>query len=592
MSFKKIYNYSETNPCKVFTQNNFSGGIRYGVNNTRSSETLQYMTDFLLENGSLVSRPGQHRAERTLNGVCKACTVFEDKLFMQLGISLYCWDYINEESPRRIDYLNVPECVMFSFAGKLYIMSKDCYYCYDTELKSVEPYVPVVAIDRSRDGSTTTVYESFNMIGNGFEVWFNFSGDGTYKLPLGSLKNEFSATLSGTDISSKCSFNAENGTVTVTGFSEEHEGINNLRVRAYRKDEDVREAKNRILGCKYSAIFGGTDGLGTRIFLSGNDEEPNVCFRSGLLDPSYFPDTEYEIIGHEGDKITGLIKQYNELIVFCENSIHALSYVYSEGNVIFSRRTINSSIGCDMPYTIQLIDNNAVFCSSQRGLFMLSSTISENENNVLSISANINKGEDGLIAQVKLASKKGFSLDYNGKYYLFVAKKAYVWDYSEVPYLTNYGTLRAERKLCWYILDGFNVNFPIVYCGKVFFFSDMGHIDVYGDSTTDFGKVLSRSLTTSPSGLGLPRLEKKLKNIILSYRCKDSVNITIYFYCDGKVKDEYSFSASVKHEDTSDGSFHRTVIPVSLPPAYSFNIKMDVFGGSFELDCIDYEYTV
>ncbi len=592
MSFKKIYDYRETNHRKIFSQSDFSGGIRFGTNNIRSNTTLQYMENFLLENGSLVSRPGQHRVKKVLQGVCKARAVFNDKLFMQLGISLFSWDFPNESAPTLIDTLDVPECVMFSFAGKLYIMSKDCYYCYDTELKAVEPYIPVVAIDRSRDGSTTTVYESFNMIGCGFEVWFNFDGDGEYKLPLGSLKSEFSATLSGTDITDKCTFDAESGTVTVQGFSEEDEGINNLRIKAYRKDEDIREGKNKILGCKYSAVFGGTDGLGTRIFLSGNKDEPNLCFHSGLLDPSYFPDTKYEIIGHEGDKITGLLKQYNELIVFCENSIHALSYVYNDSGVIFSRRTINSSIGCDMPHTIQLIDNNAVFCSSKRGLFMLSSTISENENNVLSVSANINGGENGLIAQAKLASNKGYSLDYNGKYYLFVADKVYVWDYSQVPYLTNYGTLKAERKLCWYVLSGFNVNFPIEYCGNVFFFSDMGQIDVYGESDTDFGETLKRSLTTAPNGLGLPRIEKKLKNIILSYRCKNSVDINLYFFCDGKTGGDYDFSACIKHEDTPGGMFHRTVIPLSLPPAHSFNIKMDVLGGSFELDCIDYEYTI
>lgn len=592
MAFKKIYDHRETNPRRIFSQTDFSGGIRYGVKNVRMGETLQSVDNFLLENGSLVSRPGQRRAHKVLHGVCKACTVFNGRLFMQLGVSLYSWDVTNEESPTFIDNLNVPECVMFSFAGKLYIMSPDCYYCYDTELKSVEPYVPVVAVDRSCDGSTTTVYESFNMIGSGFEVWFNFSGDGEYKLPLESLNGEFSATLSGNDISEKCSFNAEEGIITVTGFSEEDEGINNLRVRAYRKDKDVKDGRNRILGCKYSAIFGGTDGLGTRIFLSGNQNEPNVCFRSGLLDPSYFPDTEYEIIGHEGDKITGLMKQYNELIVFCENSIHALSYVYSEGDVIFSRRTINSSVGCDMPHTIQLIDNNAVFCSSEKGVFMLSSTISENENNVLSISANVNKGKDGLIAAARSASKKGFSLDFDGKYYLFLGDKAFVWDYGEVPYLTSYGTVKAERKLCWYVLSGFQVNFPAVFDGNIVFFSDIGQIDVYGDGDTDFGKVLKRSLTTSPSGLGLPRIEKKLKNITLSYRCKGNVDIDLYFYCDGKAENEYFFNARISHSDMQEKIFHRTVIPVSLPPAYSFNIKTDVSGGSFELDCIDYEYTV
>lgn len=592
MSFKKIYKYNESTSRRVFTQNNFKSGIRYGMNGIRTNETLQYMDNFLLKDGSLVSRPGVRHAYSLIKDECRACIVFNNKLFMQLGDNLYYWEYPDTDSPVFINSISKSTCMMFSYSGVLYIMSPEGYYRYTTKLEKIDPYVPVVAIDRSMDGSTTTVYESFNMIGDGFEVWFNYTGDGAYKLPVKDLKSDFSVTLSGSDITHLCTFDPDKGIVTVKGFTEEDEGINNLRVKAFRMDDEVLISKSKIFGCKYSAVFGGTDGLGTRVFLAGNDLYPNFCFRSGLLDPSYFPDTEYEIISHEGDKITGLIKQYNELIVFCEKSIHALSYIFNQGDIIFSRRTVNPSLGCDMPYSIQLIDNNAVFCSSKKGVFMLGSTVSENENNVLPISANINSGESGLIIQTKKASKKAFSLDHDGKYYLFVGKNAYVWDYSEMPYLTEYGTLRAERKLCWYILNGITVNFPVAYYEYIFFFSDKGQIDIYGDSNNDYGQTLHRTLTTSPSGLGLPRIEKKLENITLSYRCKEIVRINIYFYCDGKEGGNYSFSTDLMHDDSLGGSFHRTVFPVSLPTAYAFNVKIDVYGGSFELDCIDYEYTV
>lgn len=592
MSYKRIYEHSESDSRRVYTQDNFKSGIRYGINGIRSGEPLQYMDNFILKNGSLVSRAGQMRVSDRARGVCKARCVFNGRLFMQLGVGLYSWDYINEESPKSEGSLSTSPCTMFSFGGKLYILSPDGYFSYGTKLAAVEPYIPVVAIDRSSDGATTTVYESFNMIGNGFEVWFNFSGDGEYKLPLEKLADGFSATLSGVDVTDKCNFDKETGKLTVTGFSEEDEGINNLRVRAYRTDADVAESRSKILGCKYHAVYGGTDGLGTRVFLSGNDSCPNVCFYSGLLDPSYFPDTQYEIVGHSGDRITGFVKQYDELIVFCENSIHALGYVLNGGDVIFSRRTVNPYIGCDMPDTVCLIDNNAVFCSSKRGVFMLSSTVSENENNVLPISANVNGGTSGLITQIRLNSGKAASLDYDGKYHLFIGDKVYVWDYSEVPYLTNFGTVKAQRNLCWYILDGIRVNLPVEYCGQIFFFSDSGQINVYGIGTTDFDAPLSRTLTTAPSGLGIPRMEKRLDSITLSYRCKESVDISIYFYCDGRAGSDYSYAASLKHEDTTLGSFHQTTVPVSLPTAHSFNIKLEVTGGSFELDSIDYEYTV
>ena len=592
MAFKKVHDYKVSDSVRIFTQNNFKSGIQYGSVGFGSGRALQFMENFILKDGIPVSSPGVRRAEQTKRGVCKASSVFNGRLFMQLGVSLYSWAYLGEEKPKNHGRISEAPVTMFPFGGKLYILSPEGYFSYETELSEVEPYVPVVAVDRSADGSTTSVYESFNMIGGGFEVWFNFSGDGTYKLPLKGLKEEFSVTLSGSDIKDKCVFDADEGTVTVSGFTAESEGINNLRVKAFRKDEDVAESRSKILGCKYFAAFGGTDGLGTRLFLAGNESCPNICFRSGLLDPTYFPDTEYEIIGHSGDRITGLLKQYNELIVFCENSIHAQSYVYTDSNVIFSRRTVNSSIGCDIPESIRLIDNNAVFCSSKKGVFMLSSAVSENENNVIPISANVNEGSSGLIVQIRLSGKKVFSIDYGGKYYLFVAGKAYVWDYSEVPYITEFGTVKAQRKLCWYMLNGLNVNFPVEFYGYVFFFSDQGQIDVYGDTDSNYGAESFRTLTTAPSGLGLPRIEKKLQSVTLSYRCKNSVDINIYFYCDGKAGDDYSFSARIRHDDPLMGSFHCTAFPVSLPSAHSFNIKLEVSGGSFELNSIDYEYTV
>ena len=216
----------------------------------------------------------------------------------------------------------------------------------------------------------------------------------------------------------------------------------------------------------------------------------------------------------------------------------------------------------------------------------------ENENNVIAISSNVNSGTSGIIIAARMSDKKAFSIDYGGKYYLFIGTRAYVWDYSEVSYLTDYGTIKAQRKLCWYILNDISVNHPVEYYGYIFFFSDVGQIDVYGDSSTDYDKALSRTLTTAPSGLGLPRADKKLKNLVLYYRCKNSVDINIYIYCDGKMGEDYSFATTIRHEDPFSGKSHRTVFPLSLPSAHSYNIKLDVTGGDFELDCIDYEYTV
>ena len=594
MSFKRIGTYKRQDRERVFSQNDFSGGISPNAKFQDSTKNLKYMENMMFDSGSLVCRKGQKRAMAEELGKCKGSIVYGNNIIMHIGESLYSWHLFSTEPPQPICELPAIRSNMFTFANKLYILSNAGYFCYDgSTIKEVEPYIPVIAIDRSKDGSTSSIYESLNLIGNGFTVWFNFDGDGTYELPLDNLKDDFLATLNGIDISSSCEFDALTGRLSVNGFSQEDEGINNLRITAYRKDEDIAEGKNMILGCSLSEIFGGTDGFGTRVFLSGNLSFPTYCFRSGLLDPTYFPDTDYEIIGDAGDTVTALKKQYNELIVFCKNSIHAVSYIIDNGEVIFSRRTIHPSIGCSVQKSIQLIDNNLVFFSSDKGVMMISSTISQNENNVVQLSQNINKGEYGLLPYSLGAEDDMFSIDHMGKYHLFVKNKVFVWDYNEYPYLNSGGTIVSQKKLCWYIYTNMKVNHPFEYYNYIFYFSDEGCIDYYAATLSDFGFPVNARIVTADSGLGLPRLEKKLHHINISYSCDEDAKIELFIFRNGAEENDYESRILIKSESTkSPTKKHYERFPVSIAPAHSFNVEIKVNANVFELHGIDFEYSV
>ena len=54
------------------------------------------------------------------------------------------------------------------------------------------------------------------------------------------------------------------------------------------------------------------------MFLSGNPDEPNCDWQSGLYDPAYFPDTGYTKIGSDASAIVGYVRQYESQLVIKE----------------------------------------------------------------------------------------------------------------------------------------------------------------------------------------------------------------------------------------------------------------------------------
>ena len=55
---------------------------------------------------------------------------------------------------------------------------------------------------------------------------------------------------------------------------------------------------------------------------------------------------------------------------------------------------INSRTGCDLPWSIQLIENNLCFCNTEQGVHIVLDSSAALENNVVGISRKIN-GDNG-----------------------------------------------------------------------------------------------------------------------------------------------------------------------------------------------------
>lgn len=591
MSFVRKSVYSGKNSEHSFTIDAFDGGVHLGSN--YKDGMITDMENLMYENGTLVTRGGQEMAFQDIVGLCKGSLACDGYAIFYAGRKLY--KYIPAGHPTELaDIGNNSKILMFNFGGRTYILGDSkYYYCDGSQVCEVEPYVPIIMTDRSFDGSTGNVYESLNLIGRGFTVWFNFDGNNTYKLPYDDLaSDDITVILNGEDISEDVSIDRASGNITVTGRSSADEGLNNLRITAYLKAENIASSRAKIQKCTIAECYGGNEGGGTRMLLSGNPDFPNHIFRSGLLDPTYFPDTDFELVGNPGDAIVAMKAQYGELIVLCRNSVHAVKYISSDGVYVFSCRTINSSIGCDMKRSVQLIDNNVVFGNSSKGIFLITSTVSENENNIVPISGNVNKTTKGILMQSKANLTDCHSIDFDGKYMLFIDGTCFVWDYRTKPYNSYAGSKKAEESLCWYIFKNMCGIYPFIVSGYLFYGHKDGGIVWYDIYAYDFGSNIASKFATSNLWLGFPRLEKKLYRMCLDYGIVDETVTNVYFRCDENMTGTYDGSFTLMDNGGSFESAYRSISELSLPKAHNYSITIDASGGKIRIKRIIMQYRI
>ena len=222
---------------------------------------------------------------------------------------------------------------------------------------------------------------------------------------------------------------------------------NNLELTFKRNNYDI----NDISKCSLWSYFGGDrQGLssGNRLFLSGNPKYPNRIWWSASNNSFYFPEDNYNDIG-DSSPIIGFGKVFDSLVVYKKNATYRIKYAYDNENAIayFTVSEISNTYGCDMPKSIQLINNDLVWCHSKHGVLLLKSTTSsvQDERVIRKISRNINS----LLFTELSDVQNHCSLDYDGYYYLFVNDKVFLWDYNTTPY-SYQNTDEEQKRLAWY----------------------------------------------------------------------------------------------------------------------------------------------
>lgn len=235
---------------------------------------------------------------------------------------------------------------------------------------------------------------------------------------------------------------------------------NNVRVtyKALASDANgLTTLYDSIMGCGIAEVYGGGNGL--CVVMAGYDGQPNAYFWSGntsvAMDPTYFPVEHYNLAGDASDPITAFGKQQNLLVIFQERTIGRCSMDTTEIDgrtfITMDYATINPGIGCDMPGSIQLIQNNLVFANRKFGVMLIKDSSSAYENNVVPISRNVERPADqgGILYDIAVTPRNEVvSRDDGQRYWLCVNDHSWLWDYSLG------GSVSSPANLVWFYFDG------------------------------------------------------------------------------------------------------------------------------------------
>ncbi len=250
------------------------------------------------------------------------------------------------------------------------------------------------------------------------------------------------------------------------------EGVdNNIVVRVKRADGTCEAARNTILNMRFSTWYGGgSAGLtgGTRLFVGGNADCPNLVHWSALNDPLYFPENNYAYVGEDTDAVTAFGKQNDMLVIFKECSLFYTTYVQGgaisadsvesqetvdieAAAVMFPMMQIHPEIGCDCPNTIQLCHNRLVWLNSDGRVYGLFSSGVYNERNLRCLSLQLG---DRLRAAGKARLQQASATRYEEQYLLLIGDRTiYAMDFSSYGF-QYYGSYssdeKAQRAVVWH----------------------------------------------------------------------------------------------------------------------------------------------
>lgn len=370
-------------------------------------------------------------------------------------------------------------------------------------------------------------------------------------------------------------------------------GVNNnitVTVKKAAKDNAI----GRMTRCCW---FGGDrSGLagGTRLFVCGNPEEPNLICWSDVNRPLYFPENNYAYVGDTSQPVTGFGKQGDLLMIFKESELYAAQYVagtsYSaedleNGKIVdvaaalaqFPLTPIHPTIGCDCPDTIRLVNNRLCWADSSGYVYMLPTVNQYNERVVREISDNIRRA---LMTHTKEEWNGAKACEYCGHYLLTVGRRAYLLEtnnssYASYTYYAKETT--AQRLLPWYIWEFPAATLAIAGDRERVRLVQGGYAYTLAGDTDDGSAVYSRFMTKL-FDFGRRQAGKGIHQLYITLADAGGTVRVSYITEDYTAEDAYTIEAEEAETPYTAGYFRLFRLSPNLHRVREFGIRCESEG--------------
>lgn len=367
-----------------------------------------------------------------------------------------------------------------------------------------------------------------------------------YYLPVASVDGIESVVVDGTTLTltTDYSVNFLLGTVTfVTAPPVTDPATNNTVKITYAKANT--DAYNSVMDCVYAQVYGGDQNV--CVVMAGCSAQPNAYFWNGnhaTMDAGYFPMEQYNLGGDTEDAITGFGRQQDSLIIFKNHSIGRSELNTTEINdrvyLSLPYTQINSAIGCDLPWSIQLIKNNLTWCNTERGVYYLTDTSAAYENSAVLISLKVNGAQyepgqltaarPGLLYDLRAVEPDTVcGLDDGTRYWIVANGHAFVWDYE----------LSAYSSAVWFYFTNIRaVAFLFTAAQEIYHLDGSGRVTRMVRTFSDYGEAIDKVFQFAVQNFGYYDRYKNVNSVIFVVRSDTDTLVNITYRSDWEERND------------------------------------------------------
>lgn len=514
--------------------------LDYRLGNNESPE----MENLIWKDGALCCRDGQTRltAETPGTGWSAYERLFWGNGFLHIGDALYRVELNDPEAEAEsLSYVKVlggvPENAgtWFVYDGDLFYKNRGGYFqiCYEDgafTAGAVEAYTPTIQINSEPTTGAGDAYQPENRLSAQKEIWYStVSGVKEYHLPVQDIDSVDKVVVDEVELTGGFTVNLAAGTVTFETEPTHHTPVrvNTVKITYTKANPD---AYNSVMDCVYAAVFGGDQNM--CVVMGGCPAQPNAYFWNGnhvVMDAGYFPVVQYNLAGATEEAITGFGVQQAMLVVFKERSVGRAAFgttkMASGRELITMNYTnINNRIGCDLPGSIRLVENNLVFANSEQGVHMVKDSSSAYENNIIPLSRKVN---NTLLPCLRGASAVS-SFDDGDRYWLVAGEEAYVWDYA----------LSAYSDPSWFYFTAIKGVAFLVEADVKYHLGIDGHLTIFRRDFLDYGEAIHKVYRFATQHMGGYYHLKDVTGVILVVRGDTDTDILVSYGTDYETRED------------------------------------------------------